>query len=213
MTTGRLPLLERSIAALAAPGLFVGHRLILPGDEHALLPDERGAFATSVVEVRRASGAARVVARQLLTHLGHPPLAVPKMASGMSIWPTGIVGSLAHDSTIAVAAVALQRDFLSLGIDVEPAEPLDSDLLPIVATPAERAKIGDDPYDGRLLFAIKEAVYKSAYPLDRTFLEHHDVEVDLHAGAATIRAGRIVNFRYCLSSHIVVLAHIPASAL
>jgi 4'-phosphopantetheinyl transferase EntD len=210
--TVKLPLLERSIAALAAPGLFLGHRLISPGDEHALLPDERAAFATSVVKVRRASGAARMVARDLFKRLGHAPHAVPKMASGMPIWPNGIVGSLAHDATIAVAAVALQRDFLSLGIDIEPAEPLDSDLLHIVVTQAERAKLTDDPCGGRLLFAIKEAVYKSAYPLDRTFLEHHDVEVDLRAGTATIRTGRIVNFRYCLSSHIVVLAHIPASA-
>jgi 4'-phosphopantetheinyl transferase EntD len=62
-----------------------------------------------------------------------------------------------------------------------------------------------------LLFAIKEAVYKAAYPLDRAFLEHHDVEVDLAARTAETRHGRMVPFRYGVSSHIAVLAFIEAS--
>lgn len=210
MATARNPLLQRSIDALAVPGILVDHRLISPGDELALLPDERDAFATSIVNVRRASGAARIVARKLLTRLGQPQRAVPKSESGMPMWPEGIVGSLAHDSHVAVAAVALRRDYASLGIDVEPAEFLEPDLLDIVATARERQNIDDDPYRGRLLFAAKEAVYKAVNPLDHTFLDHHDVEVNLTGRTATICNGRIVDFRYCLSSHIVVLAYISA---
>jgi 4'-phosphopantetheinyl transferase EntD len=131
---------------------------------------------------------------------------VPKAASGAPIWPSGLVGSLAHSSKVAVAAIARREDFSSLGIDVEPAEPLDADLLNLVATEGERRRIADDPFHGRVLFAVKEAIYKSIHPLDGIFLEHHDVEVNLGAGTATVRAGRVVRFRYGLSSHIVVLA-------
>jgi 4'-phosphopantetheinyl transferase EntD len=200
--------LQHAIDALAVPGVLIGHRLIAPGDELALLPEELDALATSVDKVRRASGAARIVARGLMAQLGQAQQAVPKAASGAPIWPAGLVGSLAHNSQVAVAAMARRADFSSVGIDVEPAEPLDADLLNLVATADERKAIADDPYRGRLLFTVKEAVYKSVYPLDGAFLEQHDVEVNLAAGTATLRNGRAVRFRYSLSSHIVVLAFI-----
>ncbi len=105
MTSGSQPL-QQMIDALAPPGILVGHRLIAPGDEFALLPEEAGAFASSVVKVRRASGAARIVARELLRQFGRAPRAVPKSASGAPAWPDGIVGSLAHDAEVAIAAMA-----------------------------------------------------------------------------------------------------------
>ena len=72
------------------------------------MPAEADAFAASVVKVRRASGSARIVARQLLAQLGHGQCAVPKSASGAPTWPADVVGSMAHDSRVAVAAVAMK---------------------------------------------------------------------------------------------------------
>ena len=86
---------------------------------------------------------------------------------------------------------------------------LPAELLRLIATPSERLRIGDDPYGGRLLFVVKEAVYKAVHPLDRTFLEHHDVEVSLADRTATVRNGRVVELRYCVSSHLVALAFVP----
>ena len=203
--------LQRAIETLALPGILIDHRLIAQGDELALHSEELPSFSSSVLKVRRASGAGRRVARTLLARLGKQPQAIMKSAAGMPIWPPDIVGSIAHDSEIAMAAVAKERDFSSLGIDVEPARTLDPDLLKMVATARELERIDDDPYRGRLLFSVKEAVYKAAYPLDRVFLDHHDVEVDLPRGTAVVRNGRVVSFRYCLSSHIAVLAFVPAS--
>jgi 4'-phosphopantetheinyl transferase EntD len=206
MTVIRDPSLQSAIDALALPGVLIGHRLITLGDEDALLPQEAHAFVSSVVKVRRASGAARIVARQLLAQLGYAPCALPKAPSGAPIWPAGVVGSLTHDSRVAIAAVGRCRDVAALGIDVEPAEPLPSDLLDLVATPQERLKIADDPYHGRLLFAAKEAVYKAVYPLDQTFLDHHDVQISFAERKATVRNGRIVELRFAISAHLVVLA-------
>ncbi len=209
MTSGSQPL-QQMIDALAPPGILVGHRLIAPGDEFALLPEEAGAFASSVVKVRRASGAARIVARELLRQFGRAPRAVPKSASGAPAWPDGIVGSLAHDAEVAIAAMASREDYAGVGVDIEPPRPLDHDLLDIIATPSERRAIKDDPLQAHLLFTIKEAIYKAVHPLDRVFLDHHDVEVSLKDNVATIRRGRAVQFRHCLGARIVALAFIAA---
>ena len=200
--------LQQSIDTLAIPGVLIGHRLISTGDEFALLPEELHTFANSVDKIKRASGAVRIVARNLMRNFGQAQHAIPKTETGAPIWPAGLVGSLAHDSQVAVAAIARRRDFLSLGIDIEPAELLDADLLGLVATANELKRIDDDPYRGRLLFVIKEAIYKSINPLDGMFLEHRDVEVNLEAGTALVRAGRVIRFRYSLSTHIVALAFI-----
>lgn len=200
--------LHRTIAELSIPGVAIGHRLIAVGDENALWPEEEPALARSVTKVRRASGAARIVARELMEKLGVKQQAIPKAQSGAPIWPAGIVGSMAHDSTVAVAALTKRDNFLSLGIDIEPAEPLETKLLGIVATKRELEKIGEDSCRGRLLFATKEAVYKAVHPLDGQFLEHHDVEVDFAASTAVTSSGRRVQFRYGQSTHIIVLAFI-----
>jgi 4'-phosphopantetheinyl transferase EntD len=203
------PSLQSAIGALCFPGVMVGHRLISPGDENALLPEETPAFVSSVPKVRRASGAARIVARQLLKRLGQPECALPRGSGGAPTWPAGVVGSLAHDSRVAVAAVGRCDDVGAIGIDVEPAESLPPELLKLVATPQERLRIDDDPYQGRLLFVAKEAVYKAVYPLDQQFLDHHDVEINFADRKAIVRNGRIVELRFCIAAHLLVLAFLP----
>jgi len=97
-----------------------------------------------------------------------------------------------------------------MGIDVAPAEILPADLLHLVTTPRERARIESDPYRGRLFFVAKEAAYKAVYPLDHALLGHHDVEVDLANQQATVRNGRVVKLRFCISTHLVALAFLPS---
>lgn len=204
------PSLARAMEALAAPGLMLGHRLISPGDEQALLDAEAASITSPVVALRRASGAARIVARQLLAQLGHSGVPLPRGASGAPVWPESIAGSLAHDDQVAVAAVGMKRDLHGVGIDVEPAVALPPDMLRLVATPQELRRIADDPLRGKLLFAAKEAVYKAVYPLDRVFLEFGDIEVDLAGRKAVTRTGRALTLRYCASSRVVVVALIQA---
>jgi 4'-phosphopantetheinyl transferase EntD len=203
------PSLQSAIDGLSFPGVMVGHRLISPGDENALLPDETPAFASSVAKVRRASGAARIVARQLLKRLGQPECALPRGSGGAPTWPPGVIGSLAHDSRVAVAAVGMCGDVGAIGIDIEPAESLPTELLELVATPQERLRINEDPYQGRLLFVAKEAVYKAVYPLDHTFLDHHDVQISFADRKAVVRNGRVVELRFCTAGHLVALAFLP----
>jgi 4'-phosphopantetheinyl transferase EntD len=205
------PVLQRDLDALAVPGLLLGHRIITAGDENALRDAEAASLSARVADARRASGAARIVARELLMRLGYPDRQVVKGGGGEPIWPAGVVGSLAHDDEVAVAAVALQRDFATVGIDVEPARELPADMRELIASSNELRAIADDPLKRKLLFVAKEAVYKACYPLDRVFLEFSDIEIDLANNRATTRTGRAALLRICASSRIVVVALLAAA--
>jgi 4'-phosphopantetheinyl transferase EntD len=113
---------------------------------------------------------------------------------------------------MAVAAVAPVGHIRSLGIDVEPAQPLPDDIFALVATPADRMDAADRHLAGRILFAAKEAVYKAAYPLDREVLGYEDITVDLNAGHATTKTGRKVSLAYSVAPRVVVLAFVDGDA-
>jgi len=200
------PDLKAALRTIAPRGVLVGHRFIRPGDEEALLPEERTAFRQTASKVARQSGAARIVARDLLAVRGFHGVALPRSGSGAPVWPHGVVGSLAHDEEVAVAAVANSQDFSALGIDVEPADPLPPDLVRFVATPSERRRYSAGLLESRIMFVIKEAIYKALHPLDDMFLDFHDMEVDLEAGRGQTRNGQSVTLAFTLSPRVLALA-------
>jgi 4'-phosphopantetheinyl transferase EntD len=178
------------MAKLVHPTLVVGCRRIVSGDEHALTSLEAAPIAGAIASVRRASGAGRILARKLLELAGACPVEqLTRLASGAPAWPVGFVGSISHDPEFAVAAVARSDYLLSVGIDVEPRLLLPAELLELVATPTERRELGGDLLAARLLFSMKEAVYKATHPIDGHFLEHHDIEVCLATGVARTSTG------------------------
>jgi 4'-phosphopantetheinyl transferase EntD len=195
-----------------SPPLLLGRCAIRAGDEDALRSDESASFQSAVAKVRRQSGAARAIARSLLARIGEPPASIPRSASGAPVWPSGIVGSLAHDEAMAVAVIARCADVVAIGVDIEPDEPLAPDLVTVVATPFERRLYDRALLSSRRLFAAKEAVFKATFPIDGAFLDFHDVEVDFAAGVATVNAGRRVNVRLHDAEHLIALAYIAAPA-
>jgi 4'-phosphopantetheinyl transferase EntD len=195
-----------ALARLVPAGVLIGHRRIAVGDEHALLPAEATPLATCALKVRRRSGAARIVARRLLRALGESNAELPRSASGVPVWPSGIVGSIAHDDEVAVATVVRSGRLRSLGIDVEPADALPRDLVPIVATATERARYNTAVLESRILFCVKEAVFKALYPLCGLFLDFHDIEIDLYAGSACVRDARRASISFTEAPRVVALA-------
>jgi 4'-phosphopantetheinyl transferase EntD len=197
-----------ALRALQPAGVFLGSRIIAPGDEDALLEPEVAAFRNSVPKVRRQSGAARIAARQILATLGVPNATLPRSESGAPTWPPGFVGSLAHDAVVAVAAIARADEFAALGIDVEPAVPLPGELIDVVSTPAERRRYTTAILESRLLFVAKEAIYKALHPVDGVFLDFHDIEIDLEARQGTTRSGRCVSIATTLWPRALALAFV-----
>jgi len=191
--------------SLQRHGVLIGARRIRAGDEAAApRPAREGA---AVLERQRASGAARIIARQSLAELGAGADApLTRAPSGAPRWPPGIVGSLAHDEEFAVAAVARGGVLVGVGVDVEPAEPLPADLVALVLLPAERRETGEDGVRQRLVFACKEAVYKAIQPIDGSALEYSDIEVRLGEQAARLKDGRRLRLATLAGARLVALA-------
>jgi 4'-phosphopantetheinyl transferase EntD len=101
------------------------------------------------------------------------------------VWPEGLVGSITHTDTWCAVAVARVADgFRALGLDIEPAEPIQSELLRIICLPEERAFLDEQPADqrgllGRLVFSAKESAFKCQYGLSRAMFAYHGMRIDL----------------------------------
>lgn len=206
--------LAEALAAIVPHGISTGCRTIQGGDEALLLAEERQSIQTSYLKRLKASGAVRYIARGLLGERDINEFRILRAPTGEPMWPEGIVGSLAHDDEVAVAAVGNAVDFQGLGIDVEPATPLPVDIQSLVRIPTD--KTGNEHASGisdRVLFCAKEAVYKAVYPLDRVILNYDDISVDLTTHQATTTTGRRAQLVFCTLPRIIVLAFIPNASL
>ncbi len=204
--------LDAALAAMLPPGVRAASRTIRRGDRTLLLPEEAASISSRKDDARDASGAARHVARELLGQAGLVPAPIVKAATRAPIWPEGVVGSMAHDDDIALAAVAAAASFAGLGIDIEPADPLADEVAELVRMPAD---VLDDAHGNlgcRLLFSAKEAVYKATFPLHQAILGFEDVTIDFKRGEGRTRAGHRVQLVWCISPRIVVLAFGPVGS-
>lgn len=195
-----------AMSAIAPQGVRIGCWAIRAGDEEYLLPEEQDCITSHVPAARRASGAARHLARGLLAELGYPSGVIGRSRFGAPLWGDWVVGSLAHDDAFAAAAVAPADRLRSLGIDIEPAEPLPDDVYSLVVGASDVAGNDDPHLTGRVIFSAKEAVYKAAHPLDGQILNYDDICVDLSARCAWTRTGHMAELFYCCAPRVLVLA-------
>lgn len=138
---------------------------------------ERDAARHMVAKRRREFTHGRHCARQALQQLGAPPSPIPKGPDRAPQWPSDIVGSISHTGTLAAAAVARRSAFAGVGLDIEASGTLTPDTLTLILTPEERDTL--DPADGRLVFSIKEAIYKCIYPQVGRYVDFQEMQVTL----------------------------------
>jgi 4'-phosphopantetheinyl transferase EntD len=164
--------------------------------EAPLRPDEAALVARAAPRRRREFAAGRACAREALARLGIEDAALPADSDRVPVWPPGVTGSISHCADACAVVVARLGVIRGLGLDVEQSGRVDEKLLAHIATPAEakqiRRLVADDP-SGRtdwrtLLFSAKESTYKCYFPLARTVLGFHDVEIVFHAGEHSFRA-------------------------
>lgn len=148
-----------------------------------LFPEEERVIANSVEKRRVEFATARACARDALAQLGLPPAAVVPGPKGAPQWPEGVVGSITHCDGYCACTLAHAGDLLSVGIDAEPDRGLPPRLLDDIALPSERewirtmaASQRQVSWD-RLLFSIKEAIYKAWFPLTGRWLGFEDATV------------------------------------
>ena len=153
-----------ALRAMAPPRVAVGVREIsdwpmFPVEcEHANAAPPRRRFEF-------ASG------RALLRDLMGMDVPIPVGRDRAPVLPPDVCGSLAHDEFFVVAAVGRTSDFRSIGIDIEPVEPLDDEIAEVIVRSDEGG------IDAHLAFTLKEAAYKAWSGLGGGMLEHHDVRV------------------------------------
>ena len=178
---------ERLFGALLPPGvLFAVSDLELADATliERLHPQEREQIAQAVASRRREYAAGRALARALLRQMGLDDAPLLNGVDRAPQWPAGVVGSIAHCHSLCVVAVAPEALINSLGLDVEPAFALPEGAASRVLSTREHVRISRLPeevraYADRAVFCAKEATYKALYPRLHTFLEFHDLDVEL----------------------------------
>ena len=158
--------------------------------DEQLLPGEQAAIANAVEKRRREFIAGRSCARRAMAALGEPPMPILQGEDRAPIWPPGLVGSITHTDSRCAAAVARIADgFQSLGLDIEPATPMATDLLHITCVPEERAYLDAQGATqrgllGKVMFSAKESAYKCQYAVSREFLDFQAMRIypDLAGG-------------------------------
>ncbi|MDU0347915.1 4'-phosphopantetheinyl transferase [Actinomyces sp. MRS3W] len=138
------------------------------GDVDApLFPQERAYLEGASAKRRAEFTTVRHCAGQALAELDRTRPAMVPGPRGEPTWPDDVVGSMTHCEGYRAAAVALAHTADALGIDAEPNRPLPAGVLSRIASPAEAARLHSlarqlpDVAVGRLLFSIKESIYKA----------------------------------------------------
>jgi len=184
--------LERILPANAVVVATAGER------EVELFAEEEATVGNAVEKRRREFITARACARAALAQLGYPEQPLPAGARGEPLWPTGVVGSITHCAGYRACAVAPASELLTIGVDAEPGEPLPAGLIGDIALPEERRWIerasAENPavsWD-RLLFSIKESIYKAWFPLARSWLGFEDASVAIDPSRGNFSASLLV---------------------
>lgn len=207
----------RALAALLPPDAGAGWAD--PRKAHALWPGEGVARATPTRQAEFSAG--RHAARMALRAIGLSDAAIPQGCDRAPIWPAGIIGSITHSAT-ACLAVAMQADAMrGIGIDLEPALPMDAALWDSILLPAEQGALATLPPADRGLaalriFCAKEAAFKAHYPTTCALVGFEVMEVHIdtdrftgtfQTALAPLRAGQCLHGRIIQShGHILALA-------
>jgi 4'-phosphopantetheinyl transferase EntD len=159
-----------------------------------LHPEEEACLSPAAAAKRRREfTAGRVSARAALRRLGLPERPLLVNPDRTPRWPEGVTGSISHCRDYCAVVVAPRSRFAGLGLDVELADPLEPALAARICRPGEVERLaGVRPPGGtnweKIVFSAKESTYKCYYPLARTFLGFHDVEVTLSPAESAFRA-------------------------
>jgi enterobactin synthetase component D len=177
----RLPVAQGPIDALAA---------------HVLATEEAAYASHLGLPRRRTWVGGRVAMREALARSGLRAPPVLADARGAPELPSGMVGSISHKESLAVALIATVAEGTSarVGVDIEVDETRPYDIGSKVLTDDEAAEIAEFEWprrqsETRLRFSAKEAIYKALDPFVRRYVSFKEVEVTPRAdGTTEVRA-------------------------
>jgi 4'-phosphopantetheinyl transferase EntD len=133
-----------------------------------------------------ASG--RSCARKAMELLGIKDAEVLKGVHNEPLWPEGIIGSISHTHEMAGAIVAHSEQVRGIGIDIERIGRVKAGMWDLLFSDYEKNFLLGFPEKEQAvyttaLFSMKESFYKMQFPITRTSLWFHDVEISEKNGA------------------------------
>lgn len=167
---------------------------------------------------RREFSAGRAAAHQAMDLLGAPVQAIPVGENRAPVWPAGLVGSISHTRSCAMAVVARQGAIRGLGIDVEEDKPLADDLWSAICSEREQDWLRNQINPGQMakvIFSAKEAAYKCQFSLSARYygFDGMELEIDLASGGFSARfcadqppfnCGDCISGRFAIGAGIIV---------
>lgn len=168
----------------------------LPGT--VLFAEEEAVIAKAVDKRRREFTTARACARAALAKLGVPAVPIVPGLRGAPQWPAGVVGSITHCDGYRACAVAWDSDIIAIGLDAEPHDTLPDGVLDAVSLAQERVRLAELKaavpglcWD-RMLFCVKESVYKAWFPMTGRWLGFEEACVDFDPATQSFTARLLV---------------------
>ncbi len=154
---------------------------ILLTDVHPLEINIGNTFLSASRRAEFFSG--RRCAHASMKAAGFPRLPILRHHDRSPLWPLNVLGSITHGASFAAAIVRKPHQrIIGLGIDIEDlSRDVRSDITRHTLTPWERDQwpVTSDRLsrEARIIFSIKEAIYKCFFPIDRISLGFQDAEV------------------------------------
>lgn len=150
--------------------------------ESGLLPEEAAFVRNAVDKRKREFTAGRNAVRKAIEQLGRPVEAIAVGSMREPVLPVGITASITHTADYCAAAAIRKGTIVSLGIDAEANVPMESELRPLIVSPAEEVTLSNSlrglGCDGaKLAFSVKEAFFKAFFQQARQYLDWRDVEI------------------------------------
>ncbi|MCP5088035.1 MAG: 4'-phosphopantetheinyl transferase superfamily protein [Rhodobacteraceae bacterium] len=184
---------EKALAAVCGPAeiarrLFppeIGIGIADPRRRYVgLLSEEIPPLASMIGKRKMEYTAGRIAAQDALSAIGvyrQPVLVGPDRAP---LWPKNVAGSISHCSTHCIAVVAHAGEIRSVGVDLEPDQALENDIVTTVCSREEVKWLLDQPAQqrgrlARLIFSAKECAYKAQYPLSRCLFGFSGLKIEL----------------------------------
>ncbi len=159
--------------------------LLLAGEQELLT-------GSACSERLREFAAGRSCARSALERLGLRGVPILRGEAGQPLWPQEAVGSITHCRGYCAAAAAPVGLFQSIGIDAEIHEPLPPGVLASIGGERELSRLASAPpgcvHWDRLLFSVKESVFKAWYPLRGSLIDARSIEVAIDFSKAAFVA-------------------------
>lgn len=157
-------------------------------------PEEARLLSPNAVSKRRLEFAAgRHAARKALKLIGQSNCPISKGQYGQPMFPDGLIGSITHTESLAVAIVGTANNQRGIGVDLELVQRFKPDLSDAVLTPIELRHVNDENQLAAH-FSAKEAAYKAIFTTLGKVIGFQDVELSFDDRGKAFSAKAITGF-------------------